>query len=118
MKLTEKLLQSAWDDYQNAWGAVTPAEREQLLRCVSEDCVFSNPLIEGRGRAELTQRMQEFQQARPGAFFKTPTLLIQHGQALGAWTMLDAAGQSITCGTNCIRLHEGLIVQVAGFFGN
>jgi hypothetical protein len=103
MKLTAELLQSVWDDYQNAWGAVTPAQRERLLRCMAEDCIFSNPLIEGRGRAELTRRMEEFQQARPGACFKTPKLLIQHGQPL-------------TCGTNYIRVHEGLINQVAGFF--
>jgi hypothetical protein len=118
MKLTEELLQSVWDDYQNAWGAVTPAQRERLLRCVAEDCTFSNPLIEGRGRAELTRRMEEFQQARPGAFFNTPKLLIQHGQALGAWTLFDAAGQPLTSGTNYIRVHEGLINQVAGFFEN
>ena len=115
---TQKTYPATWKTYQDAWANVSDAERQRLLEeSVADDCTFTSPVGQGKGRGQLTAHIEQFQQQFPGATFKTHTLLDQHAQALAEWIMYDKTGAEYLPGKSYARFHpDGRLVHLAGFW--
>jgi hypothetical protein len=116
--VTAQDIQQSWEAYTNAWADIDPTKREQLVKMsVSDDIDFSNPLIAGRGKAELIEAMTQFQKQFPGAHFELKTCIIHHDQLLSGWTLYGEDGSALLAGHNYARANaEGKLVYMSGFF--
>ena len=111
-------IQELWSTYSNAWRDVSSEERGRLLKAsVADDVTFTAPGTNGRGVADLISMLEEFQRTYPGAYFDTTVLIVQNGQSLATWSMLDRTGAAILGGNSYARWgDEGRIVHLAGFW--
>jgi hypothetical protein len=117
--MTIETLQQLWTSYLDAFGDVTPAERERLLRQgVTDDIVFSNPTgEEGHGFGKLVEHVGQFQKKNPGGYFKSNKLFTHHGQLLSEWTMHKKDGSELATGHTYARFDEdGRLTHTAGFW--
>jgi len=116
--MTNKTLQQLWKTYQDAWADIAESDRERLLkRSVAEEIVYTNPLAEGQGLANLVRHVGEFQAQFPGAYFKTNKLIDQHGQLLAEWTMFNKDGSEFLTAHSYARFNEQRrLTHLAGFW--
>ena len=116
--MTTQGIQQSWEAYTKAWSDIGATEREQLVETsVSEDIDFSNPLIAGRGRAELIDAMIQFQKQFPGGQFELRPSMIHHDQLLSAWILHGKDGSELLTGHNYAQADsEGKLLQMTGFF--
>jgi hypothetical protein len=111
-------IQKLWATYSNAWRDVSSEERGHLLKSsVTDDVTFTAPDTNGRGVADLTSMLEEFQRTYSGAYFDTTVLIVQNNQLLATWSMLDRTGAVLLNGNSYARWdEEERIVHLAGFW--
>ncbi len=116
--MTIDTLQQIWKTYQDAWADIAVADRERLLRqSVADDVVFTSPLSEGQGFANLVTHITRFQEQFPGAYFKSNKLFTHHGQLLSEWTMYNRDGSEYLTAHSYARFNEqGRLTHLAGFW--
>ncbi len=116
--MTKDAAEQIWKSYQDAYGNVSPEERERLLRqSVSDDVVSTNPGEETQGFQSLLTHVAHFQQRMPGAYFKNNKLLFHHGQVLSEWTLYKSDDTPLrTANTYGLFDEQGRLKQLTGFF--
>ena len=116
--MTDSELQSIFEAYLDAFAAILPDEQERLLRSsVSEDVVYTNPGVEGRGLRNLLKHISVFQERFPGHHFRVNWFRQQHGQMLSKWTQVGHDGEDLITAHSYGRFDElGRIAHLAGFW--
>ena len=116
--MTDKELQTIFENYLNAFAHPAPAEQERLLRSsVADDLVFTNPGVEGRGVGNLLAHIARFQKKFPGGYFRTHWFRQQHGQMLSEWTQFNQDGSEFLTAHSYARVNDqGRITHFAGFW--
>ena len=116
--MTIESLEQVWKCYQGAWADIAIGERERLLRqSVTNDVVFTSPMVGGQGFGNLVEHIAQFQERFPGAYLKSNKLLTQHGQLLSEWTMYNKDGSEFLTAHSFARFNEqGLLTHLAGFW--
>lgn len=112
-------MRSAWELYAKAWAAVSPAERQDLLRrSVAPGCVYLDPNVRCQTHAELAAVMLRFQQSIPGPTIDVASFVSHHDVALVHWRAVDSGGTTRLPGADAVAFGpNGLMAQVTGFFG-
>lgn len=105
------------EDYIAAWNE-TDAERRRALirRTWSDDAVYVDPLMAGRGHAELDALMAGVQQRFPDFRFA----LIGKPDGFGdkvrfSWGLGPAGADAPIKGTDFVQVEEGRLKAVTGF---
>ena len=108
---------STWARYQRAWEHVSSAERQASLeQSVSDDCIYTDPMGETHGRAELAAYIENFRITMPTGSFKNLKFLEHHDQSMAEW-MLFQNGAELQPGSSWARFGvDGRITNVTGFF--
>ncbi len=116
--MTDEGKLASWTTYLSAWGPVSAAERQDLLRrSVSEQCIYTDPTDECHDVGELIARMEQTQARFPGSRITNDKLLAHDMQSLSYWTMVDGDGVLLTPGNSYARYGEdGRLVQMSGFY--
>jgi hypothetical protein len=111
-------LQQTYNSYLGAYSYIAPTERERLLRqSVAKDVISINPEGESHGISDLLKHIEQFQEQKPGAFFKGNKLIAHHDQFLSEWTMYGKDGSAVATAHTYGRFNErGLITYLIGFF--
>ncbi len=109
---------STWATYQGAWEDVTSAKRQELLNeSVSDDCIYTDPVAQTNGRAELVLYIARFRESMPAGSFTNSQFIEHHDQSIAEW-MLCQADVDVQPGSSWARFGEdGRITHVTGFFG-
>ena len=116
--MTKEIFQDTYNSYLSAYGDIGSSERERVLRqCVTDDVVSILPNEENHGLIKLLQHIEQFQQKRPGSYFKSNKLSIHHAQFLAELTLYSKDGSAIATAHTYGRCNEqGLITYLIGFF--
>ena len=116
--MSTKTHEAQWNAYTEAWSAITPEERKQLLtQTVATTCSFADPDTEGSGLEAFTAHIEKFQKDYPGAYFEVRKFLEHHGQSVAEWMMHGKDGSEFLAGTSVARYgDDGKLLQVAGFW--
>jgi len=103
---------------QDAWADIALSERERLISdSVADGIVFTNRDTEGQGIQNLLKHIEDFQTQFPGAYFRSSRLLVQHGQLLAEWTMLNKDGSEFLTAHSYARFNDaGRFTHLAGFW--
>ena len=117
--MTDETLQQLWKTYQDAWSAISPKERDQLLQSsLATDVAFTSPDSDERGIDRMIATIEAFQSQCAGYYFRSTLLRQQHGQMISAWTMFDGNGIPMVNGHSYARFDEqqGRLTYLAGFW--
>lgn len=108
---------STWATYQRAWEDVSSTKRQKLLNdSISDGCIYTDPVGQTHGRAELVAYIEKFRESMPAGSFKNLTFLEHHDQSMAEW-MLFQGGAEFQPGSSWARFGEdGRIANVTGFF--
>lgn len=106
-----------WNDYVQAWSDVGVEERKRLLQnSVAVSCVYTDPIAQCHGHAELIAHIEGFQKGLPGGRFETEAFIMHHDHALIGWHPVDANGVAQASGLDAVIFDaEGWLVQITGF---
>jgi len=117
-KQTETDLQETWETYTSSWQATTEdAKRALCEKSLSRDCVYTDPLTQARGLAELITYMLEFHQQIPGGHFVTTEFMAHHDRSIAKWEMRDGNDTVIGDGVSYGEYdRHGKLVSMNGFF--
>ncbi len=110
--------QAAWNAYARAWSETDPAARlEALAPCVNPACLYTDPLVQLTGHADLCDYMALTQEQTPGVSFVTTGFISHHERSLAHWHMVDGEGRLLLEGASYL-LHDsdGRLNQMNGFF--
>lgn len=107
-----------WDIYTASWRARSSAEKHELwLRCLSPDCVYTDPLVVARSWDELDRYMAEFHRQVPGGHFVTDEFMTHHRRSIARWRMVGIEGNTLGVGTSYAQYDDdGKLVIMTGFF--
>lgn len=111
------MIEQKWFRYAEAWSLPSDRRKQALEELVTEDVTYTDPNVSLRGRANLSQNMQEFQKDVPGGHFEITGVKVHHGQSLASWNLRDSANEVVMEGTSSARLDEGAVfASFTGFF--
>ena len=110
--------QNTWEIYTHSWAEIDTPKRLQLFeRCLSPDCVYTDPLIKASGYGELSGYMSELHKNVPGVRFITTDFKNHHGRSLTHWNMVDGSGNILSQGASYgLYGTDGRLVQMTGFY--
>ena len=106
-----------WRRYAATWS--TPADRRgaELDACLHEACSYCDPNGLLEGRTALSNYMEGFRNAMPGATFRIDSVATHHGRTSSLWTLLDADHTVLQCGRSFATCDEqGRLQHITGFF--
>jgi hypothetical protein len=107
-----------WETYTRSWSVSEDQERVALFeQCLGADCLYSDPVVQTSGYAELSAYMAELLRNMPGARFVTTDFVSHHNQSLAHWNMLDGHGDILSQGaSHGLYGADGRLIQMSGFF--
>lgn len=107
-----------WKIYQAAWVDMPADERRAMLaKCVTDDCVYSDPGDHCEGVDALIVHIKGSLAKWPRMSFRNDKLLEHHDQGLSFWTMFDGDGGVVTTGHSYARFgSDGRLTRMTGFF--
>ncbi len=110
-------MRSTWELYAKAWSSVDPEERRRLLQgSIAPSCVYTDPVAQSHGRAELAGVMEQFQRNMPGATIEVDAFTSHHDHALVHWRAVDASGVPRLSGADAVLFDgDGLLARITGF---
>ena len=110
--------QITWETYTRSWSETNTSKRLQLFEeCLSPDCVYTDPLIQTTGYAQLFGYMSELQKNVPGVKFVTTDFKSHHDRSLTHWNMVDGNGNVLSQGASYgMYSADGRLLQMTGFF--
>lgn len=106
-----------WRRYAALWSA--PAERRaaELPACVHEACSYCDPNGLLEGPAALSDYMEGFRNAMPGASFRIESVATHHGRSSSTWAMVGADDAVMQRGRSFATCDErGRLRHITGFF--
>jgi hypothetical protein len=109
---------NTWETYTQSWSETDSTKRLQLFeRCLSHDCVYTDPLIQATGYEQLAGYMTGLQKNVPGVKFVTTDFQNHHDSCLTHWNMVDRNGNVLSQGASYgIYGTDGRLMQMTGFF--
>ena len=110
--------QITWETYTRSWSETNTSKRLQLFEeCLSPDCVYTDPLTQTTGYAQLFGYMSELQKNVPGVKFVTTDFKSHHDRSLTHWNMVDGNGDVLSQGASYgMYSADGRLLQMTGFF--
>ena len=110
--------QITWETYTRSWSETNTSKRLQLFEeCLSPDCVYTDPLTQTTGYAQLSGYMSELQKNVPGVKFVTTDFKSHHDRSLTHWNMVDGNGNVLSQGASYgMYSADGRLLQMTGFF--
>lgn len=110
--------QITWETYTRSWSETNTSKRLQLFEeCLSPDCVYTDPLTQTTGYAQLFGYMSELQKNVPGVKFVTTDFKSHHDRSLTHWSMVDDNGNVLSQGASYgMYSADGRLLQMTGFF--
>ena len=111
-------LRTIWETYVSAWKPQPePDKRAIFARCLSPECVYTDPLTQARGWNELATYMASFHENAPGAHFVTRRFLAHHRHSIAHWAMVGEDGTALGEGSSYGEYDaEGRLLTMTGFF--
>lgn len=105
--------------YNTAWNETDENQRLELLRrCWGEHGQYTAPDTSTHGLQGISQAIQEFHQAQPGARLDTVSGVDEHhGQVRFCWTLFGPDGEAVMPGMSAGLIEDGRIQRMTGFFG-
>lgn len=116
--MTHKLKFETWENYTKSWSISDHAIRLKLFeKCLSPDCVYTDPLVQVTGYEQLSQYMSELHNNIPGVRFITNDFKSHHDQSLTHWNMMDDKGNKLSEGTSFgVYGSDDRLLRMSGFF--
>lgn len=110
--------QNTWETYTRSWSEADASTRLKLFeKCLSPDCVYTDPLIQATGYSQLSGYMTELGKKLPGVRFVTTDFKYHHDRSLTHWNMVDGNGNVLSPGASYGMYGvDGRLVQMTGFF--
>jgi hypothetical protein len=110
--------QAVWERYVSSWKVAPAAEKHAIFAtCLAADCVYTDPLVQAKGWAELTQYMHDFHQQIPGGYSVTERFLEHHQRSIAYWKMLNAESIALSEGVSYAEYDaHGRVLTMTGFF--
>ena len=108
------------DTYLAAYGETDPASRRRLLeQSFAPSATLADPPFDATGLDAIDATFAAVQGQFPGhTFRRTSAVDSHHGAARYGWELVGTDGAVAVAGVDFVRLgNDGLLVQVAGFFG-
>lgn len=107
-----------WEIYSQSWSATDSAKRLALFeQSLSVDCVYTDPLIQTSGYAQLSDYMIELQKNVPGVKFIITDFKNHHDRSLAHWNMTDGSGNMMMQGASFgLYGADGRLTQMTGFY--
>ncbi len=110
--------QTTWETYTQSWSE-TDAQRQQQLfeQSLCPDCVYTDPMLQTTGYAQLAGYMAGLQKNLPGARFVTTQFVSHHDRSLAHWNMVDGKGNTVAPGISVGHYDaDGRLKQMTGFY--
>jgi hypothetical protein len=103
--------------YVESWNERDPGRRKALVaRTFTEDSRYVDPLMQGRGQAEIEGLIVAVQQRFPDFRFTLSGKADGHGDNLRfCWALGPTDGPSLVRGTDFARAEGGRLKSVTGF---
>lgn len=116
--MNTEICEKNWEIYASAWSIQNEEQRlTTLATCVSDDCVYTDPLVRAEGHHHLSGYMAEIQKSIPAVVFKKKWFNAHNHQSLVHWHMEDGQGHLISEGSSHIVYDaDGVIKEMTGFF--
>lgn len=116
--MTDKRVET-YELYLAAWGAVSAAERERMLReSCAENIVFANPTQTRHGLTDVIEHLAAFQERFPGGGFGMNNMVGWDRNALAEWQLIDGQGQPGFSGYDVVTFDERELISSILLFGN
>lgn len=117
-KMESNSHQNTWETYTRSWSETDVSTRLQLFeKCLSPDCVYTDPLIQATGYSQLSDYMTELHKNVPGVRFVTTDFKYHHARSLTHWNMVDGNGNVLSLGASYGMYGvDGRLIQMTGFF--
>ena len=114
----DKKHESNWLEYTDIWSEPDRSKRLRLFNTVlSEDFVYTDPLVEIDDADALASYIDVFQQTFPGAHFAVKTFRTHHRQGLAEWNLIDAEGVLLHRGTSTVYYSaDNKFERITGYF--
>ncbi len=109
------------DTYLAMWNQTDVDQRAELIAAAwIEGGHYSDPLLEAKGRTELSAMVEGLQAQFPNhTFTRTSGVDVHHGLARFGWQLAGPDGTVVIAGIDIAALAEdGRIARIAGFFGD
>lgn len=109
--------QTIADRYLAAWNETDAKRRHALLaESWTETASYADPLMRGRGSAEIDALMAGVQERFPGFRFALSGRADGHGDNVRfSWQLGPEGAEAIAKGTDFVRIEGGRIAEVIGF---
>ena len=110
-------VEQLWRRYSATW-FLPPEERSiELPACVTEDVSYLDPMAPAEGIDGLSEYMEGFRHAVPGARFEIIDVRHHHDRSLARWQLRAADGNVAQTGTSAANhATDGRLAQITGFF--
>ncbi len=110
--------QATWETYTQSWSETDAKAQQQLFeQSLSPDCVYTDPMLQTTGYAQLAGYMAGLQKDLPGARFVTTRFVSHHDRSLAHWNMLDGNGNTVAPGISVGQYGaDGRLKQMTGFY--
>jgi len=116
--MTSNTYKKTWETYTQSWSESDTSKRLELFgHCLTNDCVYTDPLMQTTGYEQLSEYMSELQRNIPGVSFVTTDFISHHGHSLAHWMMLDGNGNTLLQGASFgLYAVDGRLIQMTGFY--
>lgn len=110
--------QNTWETYTSSWSETDASARLKLFeKCLSPDCVYTDPLIQATGYSHLSGYMTELHKNVTGVKFITTDFKYHHDRSLAHWNMVDGNGNVLSPGASYgMYGGDGRLILMTGFF--
>jgi hypothetical protein len=105
------------EQYIALWNETDEARRMKLLESHwTDDARYVDPIMQGRGRAQISALVGGVHQRYPGFRFALKGHADGHGDQLRfSWTLGPCGAEDLIEGTDFVRLEAGRLQSVTGF---
>lgn len=109
---------ATWEAYSIAWSMPDESDRLKLLELsLSPDCIYTDPLMQTIGYAQLSAYISELHKNIPGVAFVITDFKNHHDRSLAHWNMVNGNGNLLFEGASYgLYGADGRLTQMTGFF--
>ncbi|MEL6189032.1 MAG: nuclear transport factor 2 family protein [Myxococcota bacterium] len=108
----------SWERYAKIWKAEgAEAKAKECAEALVESVVYTDPLTQRTGFADLVAYMVEFHQQVPGGHFVTKDFKAHSGRSVARWEMVNGEGTVLSEGISYAEYRaDGKLTSMTGFF--
>ncbi len=104
--------------YSKALSMADESDRQKLFELsLSPDCIYTDPLVQTKGYAQLSAYISELHKNIPDVAFVITNFKFHHDRSLAHWNMVDGNDNLIFEGASYgLYGVDGRLTQMTGFF--